>query len=194
MIRRLIILLLSAAPALAQIGSVYNPPDLTPYATTSRVEQLDAFVDPVFRIENPPESGFTDFELKGSTNNFATMRFFFHSPNPDASVIAQVWPTNHPPTVLYTDSRRADRRQWIELPTDQPDGIYLRLAGADSAVGGWIVIVRGYGLKRSDWEKWLWSFVHMDGIGYPDVDLGGRSIWRPITPIGFTGEGMTPSL
>jgi hypothetical protein len=150
-------------------------------------------VDPVFLIHNPHDSGFTDFELKGSTNTFASLQFFFHSPNPDASVVtSQVYATV--PTVMYTDSQTTDRRQWIDLPTDQPDGISLQLVSTNSAVGGWVVIVRGAGLTQAEWAEWVWSYVYMDGIGYPDTDLGGTSIWRPIRPIEFVGEGISPNL
>jgi len=181
----------------ASAGAQFSPPGwrptdlLTDYGFDP--DSLSPIVDPVFLVFNTVPGYFTDFELKGSTNNFASLQFFFHSPNPDASVVtSQVYAT--PPTVMYTDSQLADRRQWINLPTDQPDGISLRLVNVNSAIGGWVVIVRGAGLTQAQWAEWVWSYVYMDGIGYPDVDPGGVSIWRPIYPIEFVGEGMSPNL
>lgn len=190
------LMLILAGPVM---GQIVTPPagvldeDLGSMAYEAKEDYIDRreSVDPVFLIPNPLSALFTDFELKGSTNNFASMQFFFHSPNPDASAVtAQVWPA--PPDVFYTDSRHADRRRWIRLPADQPDGIALRLAGIDSVIGGWLVIVRGFGRTRSEWEAFVWAYVFMDAIGYPDGDPGGRSVWRPIRPVHYVGEGTSP--
>ena len=148
-------------------------------------------VDPVFWIPNHPAAPWTDFELKGSTNNFASMHYFYHSPDPaKAHVTAQLWDVR--PLVLFTDSQAPDRRVWI--PQTGTDAIHDLLADtANSYVGGWLVYVRGLGLTRAELEGWVWSYVLMDGADTED-DPAGRSIWRLARPVDYVPAGTEPNL
>ncbi|HWL54273.1 MAG TPA: hypothetical protein VNQ90_17670 [Chthoniobacteraceae bacterium] len=133
---------------------------------------------PVFHIYLPP--GFTDFELKATTDNYETMVFFYHSPDPAKAFIpSQIWSTR--PDVFFTDSQRADRRQWIRQSASQ--SIAAMRVNGSSEIGGVILVVKDVGGAISqDNPKLIWTYAVMTPTGTED-DPGGRSIWRPIVPV-----------
>ena len=149
-------------------------------------------VDPVFLIQNAPGAPWTDFELKGATNNFAAgHQYYYHSPDPGKTVVtSQLWPVR--PAVFFTDSQAVERRAWIKQTN--ADAVYDLLASpSGSYVGGWLVYVRGMGLTRDAWEAWTWTYMLMDGAHTED-DPGGRSIWRITRPVAYVPAGDGPNL
>lgn len=148
----------------------------------------------VFWIPLSPGDAWTDFELKGSTDNFVAdtpnMIFFYHSPDPAKSVIwQQVW-TNRP-DVYFTDSGKTgtpNRRAWIKQTAS--DSIFALLADANSEVGGFLVIVRDD--LSAHRAGMVWSYNLMDGVS-SDNDAAGRSVWRPIVPIRWTND-LNPTI
>lgn len=146
----------------------------------------------VFCIPLATGDHWTDFELKGTTDDFLTdpMIFFYHSPDPAKSVIwQQVWTTR--PDVYFTDSGKTgtpNRRAWIKQ--DATHSIVDMLADANSEVGGFIVIVRD-DLSASR-PNIVWSYTLMDGAT-KDNDASGRDIWRPIVPIRWTND-LAPTI
>ncbi|HWL51350.1 MAG TPA: hypothetical protein VNQ90_02885 [Chthoniobacteraceae bacterium] len=140
----------------------------------------------VFHIPMP--KGFTDFELKASTDNYATMVFFYHSPDPGKMFIpSQIW-TNRP-DVYFTDSQLADRRQWIKQSASQ--SITAMRVNSSSEIGGVILVVKDTGgAITPDNGNLVWTYCLMTPTGTED-DSSGRSIWRPIIPT-WTTQPFNP--
>ncbi len=140
----------------------------------------------VFNIPIP--IGFTDFELKATTDNYATMVFFYHSPDPGKLFIPQqIWTVR--PDVFFTDSQRLDRRQWIKQSSTQ--SISSMRVNGNSAIGGVILVVKDIGGQISPTNpKLIWTYCVMTPTGTED-DAGGRSIWRPIVPV-WTSQPFNP--
>ncbi len=131
----------------------------------------------VFTI--PVTGAFTDFELKASDDNYETMVFFYHSPDPEKSSIPQqIWTTR--PDVFFTDSQHPDRRQWIRQSATQ--SISAMRANGNSRIGGIVVVVRDMGRINPDNLNLVWTYCLMTPTSTED-DPGGRSIWRPIVPV-----------
>lgn len=149
------------------------------------------YVDPVFMIDNLPGGAWTDFEFKGSTNNFEVMHYWYHSPDPAVSTVTnQVWEVR--PAVYFTDSRAAEARAWIAQ--DDQQSIYGMLTdSANSYVGGWLIYVRGLGLTRAELEKWVWTYALMDGANWEEDPAGGM-IWRMASPVRYVPSGTEPNL
>lgn len=127
---------------------------------------------------------FTDFELKGTVTGWATMVFFYHSPDPSKSVITgQVWTTR--PDVFFTDSQYVgtpsyrNQRYWRKQNSSQ--SIAAMRSNGNSVIAGVTVVVRDRGVISSRSPTLVWSYCRMTPTGY-EQDAGGKSIWRPITP------------
>ena len=163
--------------------------------------------DPVFYIPNIGNQNWTDFELKGSTNNFTdsgtygqigrtNFFYWYHSPNPVISVYTQqVY--NIRPDVYFTYSGSAipgGGRQWFNQK-NYSQSMYdiATTANPNAIIGGWIVVIRGLNIRQKDAKKWVWSYCLMDADGH-DVDLGNNTLWRPLFPIGFIGTNEVPNL
>lgn len=132
---------------------------------------------PVFNIQLPP--GYSDFELKASTDNYETMVFFYHSPDPaKVHIPQQIWTMR--PDVYFTDSQHADRRQWIRQSATQ--SISTMRVNGYSEIGGVILVVKDIGPAINPGNASLvWTYCAMSSAGY-EKDSSGRSIWRPIQP------------
>ena len=163
--------------------------------------------DPVFYIPNIGDQGWTDFELKGSTNNFfdsgtygqtgrTDFFYWYHSPNPEIAIYThQVY--NIRPDVYFTYSGAASPgggRQWFNQK-DYSESIYdiITPINANAIIGGWIVVVRGLNIRQIDIKKWVWSYCLMDADGH-DTDASNSLIWRPAFPVGFIGTNEVPNL
>lgn len=141
----------------------------------------------------PLGGGYTDFELKATTNAWAGMVFFYHSPDPAKAVIPQqVW-TNRP-NVFFTDSQyvgspvEKNQRYWRTQTAT--NSIAAMRANTNSVIAGITVVVRDMGAINPRNGNLVWSYCRMTPTGYEE-GAGGKSIWRPITPK-WVSQPFTP--
>lgn len=132
-------------------------------------------------------AGFTDFELKATVDNFTddpvNMVFFYHSPDPNESVVPQVWTTR--PDVYFTDSQfvgsppSRNQRYWRKQSASQ--SIAAMRTNGNSVIASVTVVVRDMGTISPANPNLVWSYARMTPTGYEE-DAGGKSIWHTITP------------
>lgn len=144
-------------------------------------------VDPVFFIPNQPGAAWTDFEFKGSANNFTSHAvpgtfYWFHSPNPQHA--AQYRPAS--PFVYFTITGGPSQgRGWLAQDTTGTASIFdiVTAINPSAYVTGWLVIVQGLGLTRADFTHWAWTYCLMDGLGHERI--GTDPVWRITFPVGY---------
>jgi hypothetical protein len=129
---------------------------------------------PVFRL--PLGGSYTDFELKGSTNNFASEVHAYYLVSSGTNEIAD----DQSAFVYYTDSGAADVRKWIKATNGV--SINSQIVDTNSIVGYVMVYpsVQASWLNRDN-TNLVWSWVRFDGVAF-ELDAGGRQIWNPIEP------------
>ena len=130
---------------------------------------------------------YTDFELKATVANWAggNMVYFYHSPDPAKTIITgQLW--NVQPDVFFTDSQyvnpldpQQNQRTWRKQTSTQ--SIAAMRSNGNSVIAGVTVVVRDTGVINRYNATLVWSYCRLTPTGY-EVDTGGRSIWRTITP------------
>lgn len=153
---------------------------LTPTGDGSRLTGVaKEGIYPVIWIPLPPGSQWTDFELKASTDNFVTMAYWYHSPDPSkATLTEQVW-TNRP-DVFFTDSGKTgtpNQRAWIRQNATQ--SIFAMLTDANSEVGGFIIVIKDDLSAYRD--RIVFSYSLLDA-STADNDPANRGVWRPAWP------------
>lgn len=176
--------------SLAWSNVVGTPDTLGGYGITNALEAAQ----PKFAtFDIPLGGGYTDFELKATTNAWAGMVFFYHSPDPAKAVIPQqVW-TNRP-NVFFTDSQyvgspvEKNQRYWRTQTAT--NSIAAMRANTNSVIAGITVVVRDMGAINPRNGNLVWSYCRMTPTGYEE-DAGGKSIWRPITPK-WVSQPFTP--
>ena len=149
---------------------------------------------PVFQIDVPYASGFTDFELKASITNFTgasaedKFAYIYHSPDPD---LAQaIYDTK--PLVYYT---RSGANTIVHYQQATTTSIYSDLPDGDSEVGSIFVIVLGDEAWKYDGNPDLsWAYVLWDSIGpVEDGATPPRQIWRAATPVKWITASEFPA-
>lgn len=151
---------------------------------------------PVFRIDIPRLSGFTDFEIKATETNFGatgspTLVFYYHSPDPQkASVTTQIWSAQ--PKVWFTDSSfTTDIRRWRTQNSTQSIAAQLTNT-ANGEVGGIIFVPQEFASWCVSTNRNLaWSYC-LYNRGVSDKDAQNRQIWRPIIPTSWEPALPTP--
>lgn len=149
---------------------------------------------PVFKLDM--RYGYADFELKASTNNFASMnvsdmvymyvsttKFDFGIDDPD-------------PYTFYSNELMPDRRKWIYAP---PHTSIAGLLATNSPPGGrtdWVYFYPSTNcdVSAKDWmyednTNLVWAWVRSDGVDpeYNDSDPP-RSVWSIIRPDSWEHE------
>ncbi len=147
------------------------------------IQSVDKY--PIFTI--PLGGGWTDFEIKASTNNFVgsgddSMVYFYcswrdqvfnHSPD----VYAKVW---------FTDDYSPDVRMWWEKPYNS--SILLSLADPINSSLDYVIFspskefVDSNPWLSKDNNKLVWSYLRVSGSEYERNKTGTKTKWRPISP------------
>ena len=154
--------------------------------------KADEYVYPVFLL--PLGGQWTDFELKASTNNFASIEglvYFVQSsaPNPYA---------DDPGVRIHFTDDYADRvLRWQASAAATPIGAQLA-DPVHSQVG--YVLVQPSHASAVDWRKWMrrdnprlvWSFVRYDGISLEMNATGTKSRWQLVVPVEWRKQRIAP--
>lgn len=151
--------------------------------------QLDIPANPKYAVFTLDlGDNYTDFELKGTTNNWSGggMVWFYHSPDPQKAVIwQQIW--NVRPDVYFTDSQyvkpgdaNMNQRTWRKQSATQ--SIAAMRSNTNSVIGSVTVVIGDTGGAISPTNRSLiFSWCRMTPTG-PEADASGRSIWRTARP------------
>ncbi|MFA5379047.1 MAG: hypothetical protein WC455_25050, partial [Dehalococcoidia bacterium] len=145
---------------------------------------------PVFKLDVGIVDGSkTDFEFKATTNNFATLVYYYKS-----------W-TNQPGTnadtnayCLFTDDYAVDVRKWILKSNGIP--ISAHLASSNSVVG----YVYFYPSHDCTWSNWMYatnvhlkcSWVRVDDLGFEMNFDGSKQRWNAVRPESWEVERTVP--
>mgnify|MGYP000844263724 CR=1 FL=1 len=150
--------------------------------------QADEYTYPILVLELGGQ--WTDFELKGSTNNFASLSYYVMSSGTNA------WTTDPDVAVYFTDDYSADVRKWHRAVAGTPIG--EQLADPVNSVVGYVAVCpSAAGGAGSQWMSarnpaLVWSYVRYDGIGLEMNATGTKSRWRLVTPAGWRREQAAP--
>jgi hypothetical protein len=163
--------------------------DGAPSRWIGAVDAADENTFPVLVLELGGQ--WTDFELKASTNNFATLCYYVMSSGTNSHTSdTNVW-------VYYTDDYTADPRVW-------------RRSAAATAIGGQVtdavnsevefVVVSPSHECVVNWRQWMsrandrlvWSFVRYDGIGLEMNATGTKTHWNPVVPVEWRAARVAP--
>lgn len=144
---------------------------------------------PVFRL--PMGSSWTDFELKGSTNNFTNLVYFYISSGTNTLSWgdSNCW-------AFYSDDYGADVRRWNKAAYGA--SIYSQLASTNSYVDTIYVYPSHDCLVP--WQDWMqktntnlvWSWVRFDGVDFEKNVDGTKQRWNLIRPDSWDLERTTP--
>lgn len=152
---------------------------------------------PVFTIPlGDAGTEWTDFELKGSTNNFdstggagSDVVYFIKSTDTNE------WFDDIQAKVFVTDSGATDPREWILVENDAT--IASQLTDANSVVRYALVFASTQTWSQGAWvasDTWqfpgntnlIWSYIRIDAVG-EEVDAAAREVWNPIVPTEWRG-------
>lgn len=136
---------------------------------------------PVFQLDM---GVWTEFEIKASTNNFASLLYYFQT-NLTNSIA-----DDPQPRVYFTDSSATDPRCW-RLSSNHVS-IVSQLANPTNALVGVVffpsrtVVNNGVTNSSAAWcsmtnSNLVWSWTRLDALDY-ERDASGRPVWRPIGP------------
>ncbi len=151
-------------------------------------EELKAeeMVYPVFLL--PLGGAWTDFEIKASTNNFASIVYYYkswtasqHATNPDPGA----W-------VFFSDDHAGDVRVWIRKTADSVS----EMLSDPLSVVEYVIFMPS---RDHHWEPWMsrhnpdlvWSFVRFD-YDYEMNASGTRQHWNPVQPLEWRRERYNP--
>jgi len=151
--------------------------------------QADEYTYPVLMLSLGGQ--WTDFELKASTDNFASVVYYIKSSGTNAYADdTNVW-------VYFSDDYAADVRQWHKSETATPIG--SQLADPVNSVVDYVVVCPSHECVNG-WESWMartnnalvWSYVRYDGIGYETNTTGTRSHWSLAVPVEWRKGRIAP--
>ena len=143
---------------------------------------------PVFNI---PLDGWSEFELKASTNNFTNLVYYIKSSGTNAFVDdTNVW-------VYFTDDFSADVRQWHR--SAPATAIGSQLVNPTNSEVEFVIVCPSHQCVE-DWQAWMcrtnnalvWSFVRYDGIGLEMNASGTKTHWNPVIPVEWRKERIAP--
>jgi len=145
----------------------------------STTDLLDSYSYPVFTIDLG--GNWTDFELKGSTNNFTNLCYYVmsHSTNE--------WTTDTNVWFFFTDDYSEDVRQWHKATLG--DTIRSQLVDPINSEVERVILEPSHECNP-EWQTWMsktndkliWSYVRYDGIGFEMNKTGSKQHWNPIIP------------
>ena len=153
------------------------------------VVSVDEGTFPVLRLELGGR--WTEFMLKASTDNFATVVYEVVSAATNAAADdTNVW-------VYFCDDYRPDSRGWIRATNAVPIGEQLADA-VNSEVTATMVFPSHE--CAVDWQGWMtrtnsrlvWSYTRMDGAEFEMNSGGTRVHWSPVVPVAWVKERTTP--
>lgn len=135
---------------------------------------------PVLKLEMG--AGWTDFELKASTDNFATLVYYYVSSTVNAVA------DDADPYVFFSDDYAADVRKWIkQYPVHSP--ILNQLTDMDNSTCDFIYIMPSTNtmIPASTWmyqtnNHLVWSYVRFDGVGFEKNATGTKTKWQLVQP------------
>jgi hypothetical protein len=150
--------------------------------------QPDEYTYPVLILELGGQ--WTDFELKASTNNFATLAYYVMSSATNA------WTTDPDVAIYFTDDYSADRRKWRRAAVGTPIGDQL-VDPVNGVVGYVAVCPSAAGGAGTQWMSirnpaLVWSYARYDGVGLEMNATGTKSRWHLATPAGWRREQVAP--
>ncbi|MFC1453560.1 hypothetical protein ACFLQL_00080 [Verrucomicrobiota bacterium] len=130
----------------------------------------------------------TDFELKGTTNNFDSLVYFYQS----SVTNALADDTNV--LVYFTDDCAADVRKWIKQDPIHSN-IYYQLTLPSTSMVDYIYVFPSHDLTN-DWERWMyrtnenliWSYVRFDGVEYETNYYNEGQHWNAAYPFTWNVE------
>ncbi len=133
----------------------------------------------------------TDFELKASVDNFETMVYFVKSS--EANVYADdpdVW-------VFFTDDFAVDSRKWIKAEVGVP--ILSQVVDAAQSEVARVVVMPSHtgSVPWADWmfeanSQLVWSYARFDGMDWERNAAGTQVKWRPVVPVVWRMERISP--
>ena len=146
-----------------------------------------AYTYPVVALEMG--SGWTDFEVKLSTNNFTNLVYYYKSTGTNAHLEGGLSVDDPDPYVYYTLSCGhtngiTDVRYWHKQVPHE--AIYHTLADQTNGEVGGVEFWPSHSVEYST-TNWMsetnvqlvGSWVRIDGVG-PETDGGGNQLWRPV--------------
>lgn len=176
------------APSI-QLGT--NPP-ITNWpagpAGTGTVATVGTY--PVFKLDiGNVDGNWTDFEIKATTNNFATLLYYFKSWTAQSGTN-----TDTNAYVYFTDDYVSDVRQWWKKTNNIP--VSAHLASTNSVVDS----VCFYPSHDCAWSNWMyatnthliWSWVRVDDLGFQNNLTGTKQHWNAIRPEAWEVERTVP--
>ena len=151
--------------------------------------QVEECTFPVVRLELGGQ--WTDFELKASTNNFASLVYYIKSSGPTPhSDDTNVW-------TYFTDDYAYDVRRWVKSAA--ATAIASQLVDRVHAEVEYVVVCPSHECAV-DWRTWMssgnsklvWSFVRYDGIDMEKNATGTQTHWNPIVPVEWRTARVNP--
>ncbi len=151
-------------------------------------------VDATFPVFVLPLGGqWTDFELKASTNNFATLAYFYQS---NGTPLSNDF-VDPSPYVYFTDDYSTDVRQWHAKTIS--DGSILSLLASPNSVVEAVIFCPSHD-AAAPWSDWMyatnthlvWSYVRLDNMGAQMNLDGTKTRWTPIRPTSWEVERPGP--
>ena len=162
--------------------------------TDSQIDAIDVKLEsrrlfPVFQLPMNAEGAgaFTDFELKSSTDNFASVLYWYDS----VEWINTATPDGDP--LIFIVRPDMNSRAWLRVGAGVP--IFTQLLPGQSNPLTVIVIPS----KISGSEEWMfpgntalrWTFRRKTP-GSVELDGQGREVWHPIVPVQWLRERLVP--
>jgi hypothetical protein len=153
------------------------------------LNSADAFVFPVFHLVLG--GSYTDFEIKASTNNFASVAYIYLSTGHTGISVE-----DPAPLIYFTDDESTDVRVWRKaLPFDS---LGNQIASSEySKIRAVVFCPSRDGVGYSQWMRsgntnLVWSWVRADGVSFEMNATGSRSSWTPIRPVSWEKSPVVP--
>jgi hypothetical protein len=156
---------------------------------TNVVVTSDQGTFPVLRLELGGQ--WTDFELKASTNNFASLVYYVKSSGTNAyEDDTNVW-------IYFTDDYAGDLRRWVKSAPGT--GIWSQLVEPTNSVVGAAIVCPSHECVVN-WEGWMsptnerlvWSYVRYDGIDLERNASGTKTRWSAAVPVEWRKQRIAP--
>ncbi len=148
---------------------------------------------PVFHLDvGTVDGNWTDFEIKASTNNFASLCYYYKS----WTNVQDATRGDTNALVYFTDDHAEDVRVWNLKP--QTNAVSEMLISSNS-VTQWIYFYPSHDCTIP-WGDWMsstntalvWSWVRVDDLGFEMNVSGTKQRWNPIRPDSWEIERTTP--
>jgi hypothetical protein len=117
----------------------------------------------------------TDFEIKASTNNFASLVYFYMSSA--TNDIAD----DMSPLTYFVDDYASDVRKWVSAPPHVPIATLITNPLTEVETVVFMPSNTGTWMRKSN-TKLVWSYARYGAIGYETNATGTTSHWQPIRP------------